>query len=181
MSSVRTTTMMMAAACLAAVAACKVDGPTGPSRSESHPSSANPIARGQGPGGGCLVVSGTIEEWDNNWPYAASGSVAGFFTGTGSAQMILADASHQGAPVFAGERTFTTGYGTLTMSGELLTRYQKIEFRKVTGEFEITGGTGGYENASGEIHITGRASFNPLDDFGAHLEYKGTLCGTQGL
>lgn len=127
------------------------------------------IATPAGAGDTCSPVSGNLVEH-----LTATGS-AGTVDGDleGDYEFTLTSLTQKGqSPVntFTGTSTITTADGTITAddSGVLNTKTDNIVWRSV-----ITGGTGAYSNANGQLHYGGTLDF---DTGQGSAVYHGNLC-----
>jgi hypothetical protein len=78
---------------------------------------------------------------------------------------------------FEGTRDFTLANGVIHLTEALEVHYQRVGVHGVTSVLTIVGGTGAYANATGSLQLDGKVSFLADVDPGAHLKYKGALCG----
>jgi hypothetical protein len=160
--------ILLGAAVVVASVACADSRPTSPSRAP-----AKSVLRDVASGPRCHAVQGSITERITG-PNTAAGTVTGDISGDVSIMITQLQQLPGGQVTFQGQCTMLTANGTLTTNDDAQLSPIDAPLYRVNNHLHVSGGTGQYAGATGNLHTHGTVNFVPggLVD----LRYSGEVC-----
>lgn len=157
----------------ALLAGCSQDSPTA-----SRDRRLTPPSLASNPGGSCSHVSGSFTFTSFQFTSATSavgaGTVSGDITGTFAAEYFDLHQNGDGSSVMDAHHTITTGAGSITTADVIILRPDRNPVvARPNSRVDVTGGTGAYEGATGQLHTHGEFNLVTLD---GGIDFKGEVC-----
>jgi hypothetical protein len=126
----------------------------------------------------CRHVSGSFVFTSFQFTSATSavgaGNVFGDIAGTFSAEYLDLHENGDGSSVMNARHTISTAAGSITTADVIILRPdQNPSIVRPNSRVEVTGGTGAYEGATGQLHTHGEVNLATLD---GSIDFKGEVC-----
>jgi hypothetical protein len=126
----------------------------------------------------CRHVSGsfvfTSFQFTSAMSAVGAGNVSGDIAGTFSADYLDLHENGDGSSVMNARHTISTAAGSITTADVIILRPdQNPSIVRPNSRVEVTGGTGAYEGATGQLHTHGEVNLATLD---GSIDFKGEVC-----
>jgi hypothetical protein len=130
------------------------------------------------PNASCQHVSGsfvfTSFQFTSATTAVGAGNVSGDITGTFSAEYFDLHQNGDGSSVMAARHTIMTSAGSLMTEDVIILRPdQNPAIVRPNSRVDVTGGTGAYADASGQLHTHGEVNLATLE---GSIDFKGEVC-----